>query len=420
MAHCRDRDRHQCCGCGGNDAIGHEERPQETRFEQQGFAIEDYDDGSASTQQAVSTRVAANKPDMLMNRSLALPVVETPEPEEKRITHAPKETQGSDAPNTNTLNQEPSTQPARMNHGMFQQRDPEEQALQTAIESPLGVSVHASEGQGQSGQFPMMNQQQQLTEMLMNQLGGEHGLGGLTGMMGDMDPSHMMGGMFGESYKGQNQQGDKMKFVAQGKQGEGDGYLSSKAQYPRSPYEVKAGSVIPISLVTAINSDLPGDVIAQVRENVYDSITGQHLLIPHGTKVMAKYDSMIAYGQNRVLVCWNRMIRPDGVSLDLQCSPGVDLAGQAGYADDVDNHWGRIVGGILLSSTLAASVTRSQGDGSDGSFDEQFAANVGDEINGVGQQITKKNINIQPTIKVRPGFSLNILVNRDFILPVYR
>ena len=123
-------------------------------------------------------------------------------------------------------------------------------------------------------------------------------------------------------------------------------YLSQSLASPRSPYEVKAGTIIPTSLITGMNSDLPGQVIGQVRENVYDTVSGNYLLIPQGSRLLATYDSAVTFGQERVLVCWNRLIRPDGSSIPLECMPGVDLSGQAGFADQVDNHWWRIITGV--------------------------------------------------------------------------
>jgi type IV secretory pathway VirB10-like protein len=123
----------------------------------------------------------------------------------------------------------------------------------------------------------------------------------------------------------------------------GSEYLQKAVTMPRSPYELKAGTVIPTVLITGINSDLPGQIVGQVRENVYDTVSGNYLLVPQGSRVIAAYDSMVAWGQERVLVCWNRIIRPDGSSIVLDCMPGVDLGGYAGFADEVDNHWWRII-----------------------------------------------------------------------------
>jgi type IV secretion system protein VirB10 len=198
-------------------------------------------------------------------------------------------------------------------------------------------------------------------------------------------------------------------------------YLEKAASGPRSPFEVKAGSVIPTALITGINSDLPGQVVAQVRENVYDTVTGNYLLIPQGSRLLAAYDSMVSWGQQRVLVCWNRLIRPDGSSITLDCMPGTDLAGYSGFSDQVDNHWWRIIGGAVVSSFLAATAQRSQGNvtGYQPSFPQVWATGAAGSINESGQQITGRNLQIQPTITVRPGFSVNVLVTRDIVIAPY-
>jgi type IV secretion system protein VirB10 len=195
-------------------------------------------------------------------------------------------------------------------------------------------------------------------------------------------------------------------------------YLERTLTPPLSPYEVKAGTVIPTVLITGINSDLPGKVVGQVRENVYDSVSGNHLLIPQGSRLIASYDSMVAWGQERVLVCWQRLIRPDGSSIALECMPGVDLAGYAGFADEVDNHWWKIITGAVFSSVLAATAQRSQGDvgGFQPTFPQVWASNAAGQINQSGQQITQKNLQLQPTITVRPGFSVNVLVTKDIVI----
>jgi type IV secretion system protein TrbI len=200
-------------------------------------------------------------------------------------------------------------------------------------------------------------------------------------------------------------------------------YVNSEIQKPKSTYQVMAGTIIPVSLITGINSDLPGMIVGQVRENVYDTVTGNYLLIPQGSRLIATYDSMISYAQNRVLVVWSRLIRPDGTSINFDSAPGTDLEGYAGLRDSVDYHFFRILSGVVLSSALSATVTRSQGataNTEDMNYNQAFAANAGSEINSLGQEITRKNINIQPTIKIRPGFSVNVLVNKDMILPPYK
>ena len=214
-----------------------------------------------------------------------------------------------------------------------------------------------------------------------------------------------------------NRQGEKIAFLQQNNRG-GSAYVADRLAYPVSPYELKAGSIIPVSLITGINSDLPGEVIGQVRENVYDTVTGDHLLVPQGSRLLARLDSSVAYGQERVLLCWSRLIRPDGSSIGLECAPGVDLAGQSGFADQVDNHWGRLITGVVLSSLLSATTQAAVGTGGgvQPSLPQLWASGAATEINAVGQQFTKKNLAVQPTIKIRPGFGVNVLVNKDLIL----
>jgi type IV secretion system protein VirB10 len=200
-----------------------------------------------------------------------------------------------------------------------------------------------------------------------------------------------------------------------------DGYLKNPLVHPRSPYELKAGTIIPTVLVTGINSDLPGNIIGQVSQNVYDTVSGNYLLIPQGSKLIAKYDSMLSYGQERVLVCWQRLIRPDGTSLSLDCMPGVDLSGYAGFSDQVDHHWWRVISGIALGSVLAAGIQAPHGNvtGYVPTLGQSMAANAAGAVNQAGQQITSKALNIQPTVKVRPGFTVSVLVTKDLVLEPY-
>jgi type IV secretion system protein VirB10 len=219
-----------------------------------------------------------------------------------------------------------------------------------------------------------------------------------------------------------NLQDRKNQFLARGAQSAGADYLDQGVAFPRSPYELKAGAIIPAVLLTGINSDLPGLIVGQVRENVFDTVTGSHLLIPQGSRLIASYDSMAAFGQERVLVCWNRLVRPDGSSINLECMPGVDLAGYAGFADQVDHHWWRVLSGVALGSLLAATAQASQGNvtGLQPTLPQLWASGAASSLNQAGQQLTQKNLQIQPTITVRPGFSVNVLVSKDIVLPPYK
>lgn len=218
----------------------------------------------------------------------------------------------------------------------------------------------------------------------------------------------------------QNRQGGKSEFLETNAKAVADNYLLDTLHEPLSPYEVKAGTVIPAALITGINSDLPGSIIAQVREHVYDTVSGNHLLIPQGSRLIGQYDSQISFGQNRALVVWNRLIMPDGKSIDLGRMQGVDIAGYAGFKDQVDNHYMRIYGNALLMSLVGAGydlmANPSGNPYDDNDSQDTIAANVGLQLAQVTEQLTRKNINIQPTIVIRQGYRFNVMVLKDMIL----
>jgi type IV secretory pathway VirB10-like protein len=199
------------------------------------------------------------------------------------------------------------------------------------------------------------------------------------------------------------------------------GYLPNRKQAPLSPYEIKQGTVIPMILVSGINSDLPGEIIAQVSQNVYDSVTGEHLLIPQGTKSIGTYDSFVAIGQERAMLAWRRMIFPDGMSLDILNMPGADQGGYAGFKDQVNNHYFRIFGGAIMMSFLGAGfqLTQPRSEGQFPSAREIIAAETGRNIAQVGVELARRDMRIQPTIEIRPGYRFNIIVNRDMVLEPY-
>ncbi|EPV3057545.1 TrbI/VirB10 family protein, partial [Pseudomonas aeruginosa] len=197
---------------------------------------------------------------------------------------------------------------------------------------------------------------------------------------------------------------------------------SGNLTLPASPYQVMAGTVVAGALVTGIKSDLPGDVIATVTEPVYDTATGRFLLIPQGSRILGRYNSQVSYGQSRVQVVWNRIILPDTSSLTLDNLAGTDPAGYAGLEDGVDWHWDRIFAGAVLTTLLgvgaelAAPENRQDGDriiiaGRD---------SAQDSINQVGQEMTRRNLNIQPTLTERPGLPVRIIVARDLTLRPYQ
>ena len=199
------------------------------------------------------------------------------------------------------------------------------------------------------------------------------------------------------------------------------GYLPNQVVPPRSYYELKRGSVIPATLITGINSDLPGRITAQVSQNVYDSATGHRLLIPQGTKLMGRYDSKISFGQSRVLVIWTDIIFPNGSTLQIGGMAGTDAEGYGGFTDQVDNHSFKTFGSAILlaiigtgidmaapqSSTLATQQTAS--DAARRNFAETFGR--------VAERTINKNLDVQPTLEIRPGYQFNVLVDQDIVFP---
>jgi type IV secretion system protein TrbI len=193
-------------------------------------------------------------------------------------------------------------------------------------------------------------------------------------------------------------------------------------QLPMSPYQVMAGTIIPAALVTGINSDLPGQVIANVTEAVYDTATGRYLLVPQGSRLIGRYDSQVAFGQRRVLLVWTRLILPDTSSIALDRLPGIDPAGYAGLEDRVDWHWDRILAAAALSTLLGVGAELAAPDNrNDGNRASNAARqSAQDTVNEVGQEITKRNASIQPTLTIRPGFPMRVMVNKDLILRPYQ
>jgi len=179
-----------------------------------------------------------------------------------------------------------------------------------------------------------------------------------------------------------------------------------------------AGSIISASLITGLNSDLPGLVTAQVTENAYDSVTGRTLLIPQGSRLIGNYDSVVAFGQKRALVVWQRIILPDGSSVRIDNVPATDTAGYAGLADKVDVHTWQLLKGVALSTLLGVGTGISLGDESD--LVRAICESTQQSAGRAGDQIVMKNLNIQPTIAVRPGWSLRVVVNKDIVVRPWR
>jgi type IV secretion system protein VirB10 len=188
---------------------------------------------------------------------------------------------------------------------------------------------------------------------------------------------------------------------------------------PASPWILQAGTVIAASLITGLNSDLPGLVTAQVTENAYDSATGKTLLVPQGSRLIGSYDSVVAFGQTRALVVWQRIVLPDGSSIRLDNGPASDTAGYTGLADKLDLHTWQLLKGVALSTLLGAGSELSFG-GGESDLVRAIRESAQESGGRAGDQIVTKNLQVQPTIRVRPGWPVRVVVQKDIVLRPWR
>ncbi len=191
---------------------------------------------------------------------------------------------------------------------------------------------------------------------------------------------------------------------------------------PASPFVIQAGTIIPAALITGICSDQPGQITAQVTENIFDTPTGRAKLVPQGARLIGIYDSQVAFGQSRVLLVWTRLIMPNGRSIVLERQQGADAAGYSGLEDEVDNHWKELLGAAALSTLLGVGSELGSGadTGSNTAVLQALRLGTANSLNQTGQQVVRRNLNIQPTLTIRPGFPVNVIVNRDLVLEPYR
>lgn len=198
--------------------------------------------------------------------------------------------------------------------------------------------------------------------------------------------------------------------------------LGSQVESPASPYTLHAGFVIPATLISGINSDLAGQIIGQVSQDVYDTATGKFLLLPQGSRLVGSYSSDVAYGQSRVMVAWQRIIFPDGKTLAMGAMPGTDGAGYSGFNDQVDNHYARIFGSAILMSGITAGVSYSQNTNSNAGINAQPTASsamseaLGQQLGSTASQMISKNLSISPTLEIRPGFRFNVMCVKDLVM----
>jgi type IV secretion system protein VirB10 len=216
-----------------------------------------------------------------------------------------------------------------------------------------------------------------------------------------------------------NMQNRKESFIAEARNNPSSkDYLAAVREQQVTRYVIRSGWDIPATLQQKVNSDLPGELRALVRENVYDTATGRYLLIPQGSYVVGRYDAHVAYGQSRVQVIWDRLIFPDASGIDLAGMIGQDAGGESGFHDKVDHHYIRMFGMALMTSAFSAGIEMTQGNSStstNGTISNQQLAiqALGQQMGQLGMDITEKNLNVQPTIRIPIGYRFNIRVNRD-------
>lgn len=193
-----------------------------------------------------------------------------------------------------------------------------------------------------------------------------------------------------------------------------DEYIPNTRRHPLERFELKAGTIISAVMLTGINSDLPGTILGQISENIYDTATGAHLLIPQGSKMIGSYNSHIVFGQQRILVVWSRIIYPDGSSLNIGGMPGSDQAGYAGMKQYVDNHYGRLIGAALFSSVFVAlGKVATADDKNDDGTESAAAEAVMEQMTSFGVRLAERNMNIAPTLKIKPGRRFTIITTKD-------
>ncbi|MEF3136055.1 IncP-type conjugal transfer protein TrbI [Rhizobium sp. 268] len=275
------------------------------------------------------------------------------------------------------------------------------QARSTALDSPLKVDISDVERAANSTN----DTSRQPTNVAANSAS-------------DLYAAAMKSGLMGQNVD-QNGQTSKEDFFNQDIKDLG--YLPNQVVPQMSPNELKRGSVIPATLITGLNSDLPGRITAQVSQNVYDSATGYRLLIPQGAKLFGRYDSKVSFGQERVLVVWTDLIFPNGSTLQISGMAGTDAEGYGGFQDMADRHLWRTFGSAALVAIIGTGIDMSMPESStlatQDTASDAARRNFAESFGRVAEETISKNLNVQPTIHIRPGYKFNVLVDQDIVFP---
>jgi type IV secretory pathway VirB10-like protein len=284
------------------------------------------------------------------------------------------------------------------------------QARGAALDSPLTVDVADADADADAGRVG--------SDTLATANGGQ---GLASRSASDLYSAAMQAG-FGGQTMDPNGQMKKADFFNQDIKDLG--YLPNSVVPPISPFELKRGSVIPATLITGINSDLPGRITAQVSQNVFDSATGHRLLIPQGTKLFGRYDSDVSFGQSRVLVVWTDIIFPNGSTLQIGGMAGTDAQGYGGFVDKVNRHYLRTFGSAALLAIIGTgmdmSVPESSTLGTQDTASDAARRNFAETFGRVVERTINRNLDVQPTLEIRPGYKFNVVVDQDIVFPPYK
>ncbi len=330
-----------------------------------------------------------------------------------------------DAPPTPPRNTSPQIDPDEQQIRMAKM-----QQFQEAVKAKTSVSIERQPGRGPSFNDAPQTREEMLSriadvrrQMEQNQSAGDSNLP-YQAQLSKVRSS------LGANTTGQqalsigNQSASAKNSIQQfGNPGQGDRWrLDQEVQNPRSRFELRAPSVIPGVMISGVNSELPGQIVGQVSQDVYDSATGRHLLIPQGTRLLGVYSSDLVYGQSAVLIAWQRLVFPDGKALDIGSMPGTDSAGYSGFRDQENHHYVRIFASALLMSGVTAGVAYSQNQGHSAGYEQpsinsELRQALGQQLGQVTAQMIAKNLNIAPTLEIRPGYRFNIMVVKDLDFP---
>ena len=284
-----------------------------------------------------------------------------------------------------------------------------------AMEAPTSVKGSLPSESSNKPSVPAADPLQSIQTALLNARAIQ---GVAPGVPAILQPTSLAGPDQRTDYERQNSQGQKIEFGSLHGKDE-DEYLGRGRNAALGKFEIKAGWLIPAVLEQELNSDLPGLIRALVRENVYDSVSGRYVMIPAGSTLVGIYNSHVGYGQNALQAVWRRIIFPDGSSISIGGFEGDDGQGATGFRDQVDSHWRRILSGALLTSLFAAGIEVSQGTNSSilqsQSVGQQVGLAVGQQVGQLGEEVTRRNLNVQPTIKVRPGCRFFVRVEKDIL-----